>query len=442
VHVDEVLAEGTGDVVVGDVGTGFGTAGPRVFVEQFPAARVEARAVVGGGGHAEAFVLALLGGGRCLAGSRFGGGRLGDEGGTRCVRGTRAGPFRGDEFPDRGGDLVGEPLDCLRVVGAEQEHADPFGEGEFGELLHPLVHGPVEEAVVGPGEHAVDVEQAADRGGVAACFRGGLVDDRVAAGEVAQAGEVGHARQPAVRGAAYQAEHARLVGAQPDFDGMGGGGAAFCARHPVVLAVDAQGAPLLGVPDPADDLYGFGERLDTLAGGEAAAAHGFDRVPESARAQAQFDTAAAEQVEAGYAAGQHGGLAQRQVEHVACQGDPLGAGGEVGQQGPGVEERGLVGVVLEGGEVQPGLLGELGEADYPFGILVAWREEGAETQFVAVVGQERSPEEAAGASHAPTPSSISLINQPNPTWVIYHTRVGEVPGTGTPATTRGKETQG
>src|SRR5690606_18054467 len=216
----------------------------------------------------------------------------------------------------------------------------------------------------------------------------------------------------------------RLVGAQPDLDGVSGCGAAFGARHPVVLAVDAQRAAFVGGPDPADDLDGLGERPDALSGGEALPAHGLDAVPEGARAQAQFDPAAAEQVEAGRAARQDGGLAQRQVEHVAGQADPFGAGGQVGQQGPGVQERGLVGVVLEGGQVQSGLLGELGECDHPLGILVARGEEGAETQFVAVVGQGWPPDRFPGRGVRPR-TSLMLTSQLYSIWMMHQPVCGD-----------------
>src|SRR5690606_41582327 len=76
VDVDEVPAEGAGDVVVADVGTGLGAGGAGALVPQLPAARAEAGAVVGRGGDAEAFVLAAAGGGGrglLLRGGRFGG---------------------------------------------------------------------------------------------------------------------------------------------------------------------------------------------------------------------------------------------------------------------------------------------------------------------------------------------------------------------------------
>src|SRR5690606_20834949 len=133
--VDEVPAEGAGDVVVADVGTGLGAGGAGALVPQLPAARAEAGAVVGRGGDAEAFVLAAAGGGG--RGLLLRGGRFGGEHGAGGRGGAGAGPFRGDEFPDGRGHLLAEPLDGLRVVGAEEEHAHPVVEGESGELLDP-----------------------------------------------------------------------------------------------------------------------------------------------------------------------------------------------------------------------------------------------------------------------------------------------------------------
>src|SRR5439155_16519162 len=60
-------------------------------------------------------------------------------------------------------------------------------------------------------------------------------------------------------------------------------------------------------------------------------------------------------------------------------------------QCPGVEERGLVRVVLEGGEVQPDVLGQPGERDDVIGALVLRGDEGAEGEVVAVVRHSRDP---------------------------------------------------
>ena len=102
---------------------------------------------------------------------------------------------------------------------------------------------------------------------------------------------------------------------------------------------------------------GLLQRGDGLAGGELAAAVRADGVPEGPRAEAEGGAAAAEQVEAGDALGEHGRRAQRQVRHVRRQMHPGGLPGEHRQQGPGVQEAGLVGVVLDGDQVQPGRLG-------------------------------------------------------------------------------------
>ncbi len=104
------------------------------------------------------------------------------------------------------------------------------------------------------------------------------------------------------------------------------------------------------------------------------------------RAEPEREPAPGEQVEARRRSGQHRRWPQREVEHVAGELHALGGGGDPGQQGPGVEERGLVGVVLECDEVQPRMLARLGECDDPLGVLCRRRQEAAEHQVVAVVG--------------------------------------------------------
>jgi hypothetical protein len=162
----------------------------------------------------------------------------------------------------------------------------------------------------------------------------------------------------------------------------------------VVRAVEPDAAASAGVPDLADDLDRLAQRVDRLAGAEPASAHGLDRVPEPARADAELHPAAAEQVQAGHAAGQHGRLTQRQVQHVTRQGDALGPGRHVGHQRPGVEKRRLVRMILERDQVQPGRLGQLGELHHALGLLVARGEKDAERELMAVVSHRGNPASA------------------------------------------------
>ena len=142
-------------------------------------------------------------------------------------------------------------------------------------------------------------------------------------------------------------------------------------------------------PQRADHADRLAQRRHGLAGRTPRPAHGLDRVPERAGAQAELSPAAAEQVQAGHRPGQHGRRAQRQVGHVGREPDPAGAGGDVAEQRPGVQERRLVGVVLEGHQVQPGLLGEHGEPDGPLRVGRDRGDERPEQQRVAVVSHDR-----------------------------------------------------
>ena len=115
---------------------------------------------------------------------------------------------------------------------------------------------------------------------------GGLVDRGVAAAEVAGL-HVAERGQPAVALAAGEGEHARLVRADPDRDVVRRARSALRAVHAVVPAVGEGAAALARVPQLADDVDRLFERGDRLPGREAAAAHGLDRVPEAAGAEAR-----------------------------------------------------------------------------------------------------------------------------------------------------------
>ena len=90
-----------------------------------------------------------------------------------------------------------------------------------------------------------------------------------------------------------------------------------------------------------------------------------------------------------------------QVEHVAGDLDAVRRRGDPGEQGPRVEERRLVRVVLERHEVQPGPLGGLRQGDDLLRVLRGRRQEGAEHEVVAVVGHARSPSMVDASTIAP-----------------------------------------
>lgn len=167
--------------------------------------------------------------------------------------------------------------------------------------------------MAGGREPAADVEQPADGLRIATRLLGRLVDQPVADGQVARL-EIAQAGQPAVGLASYQAQHCGLVRPQPDADVVAGAGPRFAHVREVMLPVE----------------------------------------PDAAGSQAQLEPPAAEQVQTGRTACQHGGWAQRQVEDVAADRDRPGLCGHPGQQRPGVEEPGLVRVVGERHQIQAG----------------------------------------------------------------------------------------
>ena len=231
--------------------------------------------------------------------------------------------------------------------------ADAVADGQLAELLDPL------------GRRALQESRAGERG--RRCCRaggcpqvpgrpdGGLVDHALAAASSVRAAD-SRWRAASRRRPTGQAEHPGLVGPEPDADRVRRRRPALGAPHLVVLAGDPYAAPLLGVPQLADDGDRLGQCLDRLTGGAARTAHRLHRLGEGAGPQPELDPPAAEQVEAGGRPGHHGRRPQGQVEHVGGQPDPDGGRGDIGQQGPGVQEAGLIGMVLEGDQIEPDLL--------------------------------------------------------------------------------------
>ncbi len=305
-------------------------------------------------------------------------------------------PLGRDLLADRGRDLLGEGGEVAWCVRAEDERADAVLERELDELVDPVLDGSVDRAaaVGGPGprprsrrvgpEPAVDVEQPPDLARVAAGGLGRLVDHGVAAGEVAGL-EVAERGEPAVGAGAREPEHAGLVGAEPQPDRVVGTRAAPGARDVMVLATGPQDGAVVGVPDAADDVDGLLERVDTLARGQPGPSHRGDAVPECARAQAELGAAVRQEVEARCGAREHGRRPEREVGDVGRQVHALGARRDERQERPRVEEARVVGVVLEGHEVEPGLLAEDGEAHDVVGRARLRGEEGPEDEVVAVV---------------------------------------------------------
>ena len=167
---------------------------------------------------------------------------------------------------------------------------------------------------------------------------------------------------------------------------MGRLGPTLGADDVVVLALDADIAALADIPHLAQDVDRLLERLDALAGRAARTAHRDDAIPEPARADADTDAPAGEEVQAGGRPRDDGRLAQRQVQDVGREMDAVSGSSDIRDERPGVEQRGLVRVVLEGHQVEACLLAELRERYDVLWTPALRREERAEAKVVAVVG--------------------------------------------------------
>lgn len=147
-------------------------------------------------------------------------------------------PLRRDHLPYGGCHLGGEPAQIVRLVAAEDDRTDAVGEGEVGEVLRPLLGRALERAAGRPEELPRDVEKPTDVAGGAARRLRGVVDHRVAGGEVAVL-QVALRWQPAVGQPTGERQHPRLVRPEPDPDVVGRGRAALGTDHPILLAIDA-----------------------------------------------------------------------------------------------------------------------------------------------------------------------------------------------------------
>jgi len=380
VDVDQVLAGAAAGLRIGDAGAGGRPVGTRRLV---PARLGQAAAVVRGRGDAEAVVL-----GRGASRGDFVAGRdrrlrrrLGRRGAVAPSPTLARG---GDQLADRRRHLGRKPLQLARIVAGRKESRDPLLQRQPRQLRRLLLDPAAERAGGAVGVAAGDVEQAPHRLRVATGLAGGGVDRRVAAGQVGPL-QVGDARQPAVAEPTGQRQHARFVGADPERDRVRRGRPAGGAAQLVVLALEADAAALAAVPERAQDRDRLRQGVDRRAGSQPRPAHRLDRVPEGTGAEPELDPAVAEEVEAGRRPRDDRRRAQRQVQHVGGERHPVGAGGEVGEQRPGVEEARLVGVVLEADDVEPQLLGQFGHPHDQLRPLVRRREEDSELELVPVV---------------------------------------------------------
>lgn len=173
---------------------------------------------------------------------------------------------------------------------------------------------------------------------------------------------------------------------------------AFGPPDEVKRTVDLEQTAIVGSPDPADDRDCLFERADALARGEAPAPHRFDGLPERSGTEPELDPAPAEQVETRDAPCEHSRLPQGKVGHIGRQVDRGRLGGGVRDQRPGVEETGLIGMVLEGGEVEPGGFAGLDQRNDRVWLRVRRCDEGAELEFVTVIGHRLTISRGRGSS--------------------------------------------
>ncbi len=132
-------------------------------------------------------------------------------------------------FAQRRGDVGGEAVDGGGVVGGEDERADALVEDQGEQGGDPAFRR--------AGEVARDVGQAVDLARVAPGRDGGLIDDGIDPRPAVAGG-----LEPGVRLGADQVQKGRIRGAgEQDRDVVRGGGPAFGARQPMMLAVEAEG---------------------------------------------------------------------------------------------------------------------------------------------------------------------------------------------------------
>jgi hypothetical protein len=132
-----------------------------------------------------------------------------------------------------------------------------------------------------------------------------------------------------------------------------------------MLARESEAA--LATPDQADDLHGLLERLQRLARRPPGSAISLDGVPEGPRPEPQLETPPGEQVDAGGSLGQHRRRAQRKTGDIGEQLDPLGGRTDGGDEGKGVDEPPLVGMVLDPQVVETHVLSPPGDVQQRIG---------------------------------------------------------------------------
>ena len=183
------------------------------------------------------------------------------------------------------------------------------------------------------------------------------------------------------------AQHPRLVGAEPDRDVVGRLRTRVQSLHLVVLAGVGERAAAPHAPDDRDRLD---QCIDGLLGTSLRSAGRHDRVPERSCAESEFHSAAGDQVESRRRLGKDHRWSQRQARDIGAHAQRGGAGADHREQRPGVEEPGLVRVVLHRHQVEAGHLSKRGQVQDALHVVCRRCREQAELDVMAVVGH-RSP---------------------------------------------------
>ena len=207
-------------------------------------------------------------------------------------------------------------------------------------------------------------EQAPHLAGVAAGLLGRGVDRCAPGTEVGQV-EAWQRSDPSVGHPARKLQRPRLVAADPDRHVVGGCRSPAGAGEPDVTADVVQGSAVVG-PGLTDDLDRLLEGVEGGTGREllgAEAREGRETRAVGAGPDAQAEPAAAQQVEAGRGSSEHRGRAEGQREDRRAEVDAPCPSGHPAEHGPGIEQGGIVGVVLDERQVEAQLLGEDGEID-------------------------------------------------------------------------------
>lgn len=151
----------------------------------------------------------------------------------------------------------------------------------------------------------------------------------------------------------HDGEHPRLLGSEPELDGLRGHRSGAVTADGVELAVQSYDAPGQG---RAQEPQGFLGECHHVLSASRRSAHRGDGIGDAAPADTELDPSVGEHAQRRGGLGEHHRRTQLQVGHVGEEGDAVGGRGQMRDQGPGVEVAGLVGVVLDGEVVQARVL--------------------------------------------------------------------------------------